>query len=44
VRTLGESLLAHRLKKLNRYETDLDRRFERASVMSTKPKALRGGW
>jgi len=29
VQTLGEGLQAHRLEKLNRYETHLDRKFER---------------
>lgn len=40
---LGESLQAHRLEKLNRYETHLDRKFERTLAMLLKLKQLRGG-
>lgn len=40
--TLGESLQAHRLEKLNRYETHLDRKFERTLAMLLKLKDLRG--
>lgn len=39
---LGEGLQAHRLEKLNRYETHLDRRFERTLAMLLKLKDLRG--
>ena len=41
--TLGEGLQAHRLEKLNRYETHLDRKFERTLAMILKLKSLRGG-
>lgn len=41
--TLGEGLQAHRLEKLNRYETHLDRKFERTLAMLLKLKSLRGG-
>jgi len=41
--TLGEGLQAHRLEKLNRYETHLDRKFERTLAMLLKLKQLRGG-
>lgn len=41
--TLGESLQAHRLEKLNRYETHLDRKFERTLAMILKLKELRRG-
>lgn len=41
--TLGEGLQAHRLEKLNRYETYLDRKFERTLAMILKMKELRGG-
>ena len=41
--TLGEGLQAHRLEKLNRYETHLDRKFERTLAMLLKLKELRGG-
>ena len=41
--TLGEGLQAHRLEKLNRYETHLDRKFERTLAMILKLKDLRGG-
>ncbi len=40
--TLGEGLQVHRLEKLNRYETHLDRKFERALTMLLKLKELRG--
>ncbi len=39
----GEGLQAHRLEKLNRYETHLDRKFERTLAMLLKLKELRGG-
>ena len=39
---LGEGLQAHRLEKLNRYETHLDRKFERTLAMLLKLKDLRG--
>jgi hypothetical protein len=32
----------HRLEKLNRYETHLDRKFERTLAMLVKLKELRG--
>ncbi len=38
--TLGEGLQAHRLEKLNRYETHLDRKFERTLSMLLKLKQL----
>jgi hypothetical protein len=38
--TLGEGLQAHRLEKLNRYETHLDRKFERTLAMLLKLKEL----
>ena len=38
---LGEGLQAHRLEKLNRYETHLDRKFERTLAMLLKLKQLR---
>jgi hypothetical protein len=41
--TLGEGLRAHLMEKLNRYETHLDRKFERTSAMLLKLKSLRGG-
>jgi hypothetical protein len=41
--TLGEGLQAHRLEKLNRYETHLDRKFERTLAMLLKLKELRHG-
>ncbi len=41
--TLGEGLQVHRLEKLNRYETHLDRKFERTLAMILKLKQLRGG-
>jgi len=40
--TLGEGLQAHKLEKLNRYETHLDRKFERTLAMLLKMKELRG--
>jgi hypothetical protein len=39
--TVGEGLQAHRLEKLNRYETHLDRKFERTLAMLLKLKDLR---
>lgn len=39
---LGEGLRAHLLEKLNRYETHLDRKFERTLAMLLKLKDLRG--
>lgn len=39
---LGEGLQAHQLEKLNRYETHLDRKFERTLAMLLKLKELRG--
>lgn len=41
--TLGEAVQAHRLEKLNRYETHLDRKFERTLAMLLKLRELRGG-
>ena len=41
--TQGEGLQAHRLEKLNRYETHLDRKFERTLAMLLKLKELRRG-
>ena len=41
--TLGEGVQAHRLEKLNRYETHLDRKFERTLAMLLKLKELRRG-
>jgi hypothetical protein len=40
---LGEGLQAYRLEKLNRYETHLDRKFERTLAMILKLKQLRVG-
>ena len=40
--TVGEGLRAHMLEKLNRYETHLDRKFERTLAMLLKLKQLRG--
>lgn len=40
--TLGEGLQADRLEKLNRYETHLDRKFERTLAMLVKLKSIRG--
>lgn len=39
--TLDEGLQVHRLEKLNRYETHLDRKFERTLAMLLKLKELR---
>lgn len=39
--TLGEGLRAHQLEKLNRYETHLDRKFERTLAMLLRLKDLR---
>ncbi len=39
--TLGEGLQVYRLEKLNRYETHLDRKFERTLAMLLKLKELR---
>ncbi|WP_291997002.1 hypothetical protein [Candidatus Accumulibacter sp. ACC012] len=39
--TLGEGVQAYRLEKLNRYETHLDRKFERTLAMLLKLKDLR---
>jgi len=39
--TLGEGLRAHLLEKLNRYETHLDRKFERTLAMLVKLQELR---
>ena len=39
--TLGEGLKAHQLEKLNRYETHLDRKFQRTLAMLVKLKELR---
>ena len=40
---LGEGLQAQRMEKLNRYETHLDRKFERTLAMLLKLKELRRG-
>ena len=40
---LGEGLRAHLLEKLNRYETHLDRKFERTLAMLLKLRQLRTG-
>ena len=40
-KTLGEGLQVHRLEKLTRYETHLDRKFERTLAMILKLKELR---
>ena len=40
--TLGEGLQVYRLENLNRYETHLDRKFERTLAMLLKMKELRG--
>ncbi len=40
---VGEGLQAHRLEKLNRYETHLDCKFERMLAMLLKLKELRSG-
>ena len=39
--TIGEGLQAHRLEQLSRYETHLDRKFERTLAMLIKLKDLR---
>lgn len=39
--TLGEGLQTHRLEQLNRYETHLDRKFERTLAMLLKLKDIR---
>ena len=39
--TLGEGLKADQLENLNRYETHLDRKFERTLAMLLKMKELR---
>lgn len=39
--TLGEGLQVHRLERLSRYETHLDRKFERTLAMLVKLKELR---
>jgi hypothetical protein len=41
VQTLGEGLQPSRLEKLSRYETHLDRKFERALAMPLKMKEMR---
>ena len=41
--TMGEGLQAYKLEKLNRYETHLDRKFERTLGMLLKMKEMRGG-
>jgi hypothetical protein len=41
VQTLGEGLQVHRVEKWNRYETHLDRKFERTLAMILKLKQLR---
>jgi hypothetical protein len=43
LQTLGEGLQVNRLEKLNRYETHLDRKFERTLAMLLKLKQLRAG-
>lgn len=40
--TLGEGLQLERLEKLGRYETHLDRKFERTLAMILKLRELRG--
>lgn len=40
---LGEGLQAFKLEKLNRYETHLDRKFERTLAMLLKLKELNSG-
>ena len=40
--TIGEGLQVYRLEKLNRYETHLDRKFERTLAMLVKLKEIRG--
>ena len=39
--TIGEGLQAYKLGKLSRYETQLDRKFERTLAMLIKLKGLR---
>ncbi len=39
--TIGEGLQAYKLEKLSRYETHLDRKFERTLAMLIKLKDLR---
>ena len=39
--TLGEGLKVHLLEQLNRYETHLDRKFERTLAMLLKLKEIR---
>jgi hypothetical protein len=41
IQTLGEGLQVHRLEKLNRYETHLDRKFERTLAMLLKLREFR---
>jgi hypothetical protein len=41
--TFGEGLQAHKLEQLNRYETHLDRKFERTLGMLLKLKEIRSG-
>ena len=41
VQTMGEGLQAHKLEQLSRYETHLDRKFERTLAMLLKLKDLR---
>ena len=41
--TLGKGLQVHRLEKLSRYETHLDRKFQRTLAMLLKLKELRDG-
>jgi len=41
--TLGEGLQVHRLERLTRYETHLDRKFERTLAMLMKLKEMRCG-
>lgn len=41
--TIGEGLQAYRLEQLSRYETHLDRKFERTLAMLIKLKDLRSG-
>lgn len=43
LQTLGEGLQVNRLENLNRYETHLDRKFERTLAMLLKLKQLRAG-
>jgi hypothetical protein len=41
--TVGEGLRPHRLEKLSRYETHLDRKFQRTLAMLIRLKELRSG-